>query len=128
AAVLGRVLHQGLAHRQQHGGSMSTADRKAFAERFRPAVKGQSDKYSWRLYRRILKEGREGVYLRATQSLDGFIKPDPSVLKSGFVPAFRLVLGRRDDDWFNGKSLNDICTPSRPAHDWAFGPGWHVRD
>lgn len=63
---------------------MSQAERKAFAESIRPEVKGQSDKFSWRLYQRALKRGRERVYISAWNNILGVpFVPDLAALKAG---------------------------------------------
>lgn len=104
-------------------------DRKAFAESIRPAVRGQSDKYSWRLYQRALKNGRESVFLMAWNSIYGLIDPDPEQLKADWVSAMGLAIGRRSkDNWFHGNTLGSICRPGGPRHDWAYGANFGVKD
>ncbi len=105
---------------------MSPTERKAFAETIRPAVKGQSDKFSWRLHRRAIKNGRERVYLMAWNFLDGYRPAILDDLKADYVPARQIAIGSIDREFFHGNTLHNICTPGTPAHDWAFGPGHHV--
>ena len=108
--------------------TMNAKERKAFAESIKPSVKNESDKFSWRLYKRALKNGRESVYLMAWNSIYGYKKPDIEILKSGFVPASILAVGFKDDQWFHGATLRQICTPGGPNHDWAYTPGHHVEE
>lgn len=104
-------------------------DRKAFAESIRPAVKGRSDKYSWRLYQRAKKNGRESVFLMAWNPLSGRINPDPEKLKAGWVSAIGVAIGRRTEGgWFHGNSLSMICRDGARRMDWAFGPNHAVED
>lgn len=108
---------------------MSPAERKAFAETIKPAVKGQSDRFSWRLYQRALKRGRESVYFMAWSSINGYVLPDAEQLKSGFVPAHRLAIGvMSGGQWFHGCTVRQISTPGSPRHDWAYGPGHHTAE
>ena len=108
---------------------MNTAERKAFAETIRPTVKGKSDKFSWRLYQRALKRGRERVYLMAWDSVNGYRPPSFEVLKGEHVPAIQIALGQHDAaGWFHGNCLRSICTPGSAKHDWAYGPGHHVSE
>lgn len=108
---------------------MNTAERKAFAETIRPAVKGVSDKFSWRMYQRALKRGRERVYLMAWNSISGYVPPDIERLTNNFVPAHLLALGVMEDDrWFHGATLRQISTRGAPTHDWAYGPGHHTAE
>lgn len=107
---------------------MTTAERKAFAAAICPAVRGKSDKFSWRLYQRALKNGRERVYLMAWTFLDGYRPASLDDLVGGYVPAYQIALGFLDREWFHGNTLRNICTPGTPTHDWAYGPGHHVAE
>lgn len=107
---------------------MGAQERKAFAASIKPQVKNESDKFSWRLYKRALKNGREKVYLMAWESIHGYRKPDIEILKSGFVPASILAIGFKDGQWFHGASLRQVCTPGDPNHDWAYAPGHYVAE
>lgn len=55
---------------------------KEFAKKFKPKVRGKSDKYSWHLYKRIQKRGRERVYLMAHSLIQGIHEPDINDLKN----------------------------------------------
>lgn len=107
---------------------MSTEKNDEFAESIRPAVKGKSDKYSWRLYQRTKKNGRERVYLMAWNGLIGYQAPDPSCLEQGFVPASKIALGQVQDGFFHGGRLQTICTPGESLMDWAYSPAHHVAE
>ena len=113
--------------------NFSAQERKEFAFSFKPKEKGKSDKYSWRMYQRALKNGRQSVYLMAWNSINGYSKPDISMLKDGFVSANMLAVGNFDfcgdgRDWFHGATVRQICTEGAARHDWAFGPGHHTNE
>lgn len=103
-------------------------DHKDFAESIRPAVKNVSDKYSWLLYRRVLREGREAVYLMAVQTLDGWVAPDIEGLRDGRFMPRGIALGRMTSDrTFIGNRLSAICTPTPgQPRNWAFTRGWRT--
>jgi len=106
------------------------SDRKTFAESIRPAVKGQSDKYSWLLYRRVLREGRQDVYLMSAQTLDGWIPPSVDGLMDRNIMPRNIAIGEMTNDrTFIGNRLLAICnpTPGQPR-DWAFSPRWRTKD
>lgn len=99
---------------------------KAFAASIRPAVNGKSDKYSWLLYQRALKEGQESVFLSTWCTVYGDVGASLDELKSERIPSSRIMIGRRDDGWFHGNSLATICRPGARRMDWAFGPQFGV--
>src|SRR5690606_17189849 len=107
---------------------MTPPERKAFAATIRPAVRGKSDKFSWRLHQRSLKNGRERVYLMAWTFLDGYRPASLGDLIGGHVHAYQIALGFLDREWFHGNTLRNVCTPGTPTHDWAYGPGHHVAE
>lgn len=106
----------------------SAQERKEFAKTIKPSVKGQSDKFSWRLYQRALKRGRERVYLMAWSFIDGYRAPSLDDLEAGNTPAYQIAIGVKNDDWFNGNTLRNICTPGTAKHDWAYSPAHHVAE
>lgn len=105
---------------------MNAQERKAFAETIRPAVNGQSEKFSWRLYQRALKKGREQVYLMAWNVIDGYRAPSLGDLEAGNTPAYQIAIGVKADGWFHGNNIRNICTPGSARHDWAYSPAHHV--
>lgn len=110
---------------------MTPQERKAFAEQFKPAVKGKSDKFSWRLYQRMLKNGRERVYIMAWDQCYG--KPfEPSLeeLKSGSnSQAGLLMIGiATQDGWFHGSKLRTVCSAGQTTMNFAYGPGFNTKN
>lgn len=103
-------------------------ERRDFANRFKPAVKGKSDKFSWRFHKRMLKYGRESVYLMAWNFLDGKKEISLDDLK-GFVSAARIAVGCKDGgDWLCGDTLSGICKEGGSTNGWAFGPMHNVAE
>lgn len=117
---------------------MQYTNPKELAEMVRPAEKGMSDKYSWRLHQHLLKAhpSQLQVWISAWNGFDGHNTEDIQNWKSNktMPRAGVLMLGLMDCDyegqgnWFHGKSLNQICTPGREKHGWAFGPGHHTQE
>lgn len=106
----------------------SAQERKALANRFKPAIKGKSDKFSWRFHKRMLKYGRESVYLMAWNFLDGKKEISLDDLK-GFVSAARIAVGCKEGgDWFCGDTLSGICKEGGSTNGWAFGPMHNVAE
>ena len=104
-----------------------TEDKKQFASQFKPMIARQSDKYSWRLYQRIMKKGRERVYLMGWNTLEGRTTPSLDDLKSDYVAARGVAFGMEiRDGWFHGKTLSSICAPGESLHDWAYGPDFNT--
>lgn len=100
--------------------------KKGFASQFKPAKKHHSDKFSWRFYQRILKNGREKVYLMAWSPIDG-IRELPEKPPKDFISASSLAVGRIGDmGFFHGATLGTICTPNAPLHDWAYHRGFNT--
>lgn len=110
---------------------MTPAERKAFAATIRPVVNGQSDKFSWQLYKRVLKRGRERVYISAWDNLFGqpFL-PDFAALKSGdSKQRVKLMIGDPIcvDGWFHGRKLNEITRErTRPDESYAYSPAFNT--
>lgn len=103
-------------------------ERIYFANRFKPSVNGKSDKFSWRFHKRMLKYGREQVYLMAWSFVDGKKEISLDDLK-GFVSPARIAVGFKDgDDWFMGDTLGGICRDGAPTSGWAFGPMHNVEE
>lgn len=104
-------------------------DPKSFAETIKPSQKGVSGKYSWRLYRRALKNGRERVYLMAWNAMYGYQKPDIEKLKADAMQSDMIAFGRLSDDgWFSGKRLSEVCRDGAPTSDWAYPPAYHTSE
>lgn len=81
------------------------------ANEFKPAVKGQSDFYSWQLFRWLRKNKHYYRIYRGTwNGCDGY-NPDKPV----------LYIGHRDGDWLHGNELRRICTAGHDLKAWAFG-------
>lgn len=98
---------------------MTPQERKDFAALIKPAVKGQSDKFSWRLYQRVEKLGRERVYIMAWDDMYGEpFTPDLAALKRGDkVQRNRLMIGTmRDGGWFSGLKLFGVTIRGRAAY------------
>lgn len=100
---------------------------KEFAATIRPAVNGQSDKFSWRMYKRALKNGRERVYISTYNRITGeTIKPSLDALKAGeSIHRSQLMIGHAiDDGWFHGSRLMAVTNAGRTLMDFAFGPNF----
>lgn len=112
---------------------MNAAERKAFAESIKPAVKGESDKFSWRLYQRALKRGRERVFICAWNNLYGvpFI-PDLDALKAGCKKQRnQIVLGdaMHEGGWFHGMTIQSITRKgTRVDEAFAYSPAFETRN
>lgn len=111
---------------------MTPSERKAFLESIKPEEKGQSDKFSWRIYQRALKNGRERVYVSAWNNITGeVITPDLEALKAGDrKQQCWLMIGREimDDGWFHGAKLQSVTRKGMQKVDgsFAFGPGFNT--
>lgn len=108
-------------------------DRRAFANRFKPAVNGKSDKFSWRLYQRILKNGRERVYISAWDNMLGEeFTPDFEQLKQGCRKQLsRVMLGSEVEPggWFHGRQAFKIMlTGTRVDESHAYSPRFNTSD
>lgn len=111
---------------------MSPAERKAFAESIRPEVKGQSDKFSWRLYQRALLRGRERVYISACNNITGKPHlPDFAALKAGDRKQRAwLMIGEAisDDAWFHGAQMQGVTRKgARIWESYAHSPGFNTK-
>lgn len=111
--------------------SFSAQQRKEFAESIKPSVKGQSDKYSWRLYQRALKRGRERVYISAWNNIiGGEFKPDLEALKAGCRKQRAwLMLGDeiREKGFVSAVRMQSATRKGMGAIGelWSYGPGHH---
>lgn len=98
---------------------MITKERREFAEAIRPAVRNQSDKFSWRLYQRASMRGRERVYIAAWNIGIGTpVVPDFEALKNMEGSQMsRLMIGEAifDDGWFNGAQLQHVIRKGMQA-------------
>lgn len=80
------------------------------ANEFKPAAKGQSDFYSWQLYRWLKKHKYYyRIYRGLWNSCDGY-NPEKPV----------LYIGLRDDGCLFGNQLRRICTHGNNLDTWAF--------
>lgn len=108
---------------------MNTAERKAFAETIKPAVKGKSDKFSWRLYQRALKRGRERIYIAAWNNIIGeTFEPDFEALKAGCRKQLAwLMIGEQvhPDGFVSAARIQSVTRKGCGAIGelWSFGPG-----
>ena len=108
---------------------MNAVERKAFAESIRPAVNGISDKFSWRLYQRALKRGRERVYISAWNNIIGdAFEPDFQALKAGCRKqrAWLMIGGEVHPEGFvSAKRLQCATRKGMGAIGelWSYGPG-----
>lgn len=108
---------------------MDAQARLAFAEQIRPAVRGKSDKFSWRLYLRAAKNGRERVYVSAWDNLYGKpFSPSLDALKAGEKLHLRLLyIGyMHDGGFFSGQSVRDVCRHGKSHYDFSYGPGFNT--
>lgn len=95
---------------------------KEFAKKFKPKVRGKSDKYSWRLYQRIRTNGRERVYLMAHDIIQGVYEPNIDDLKSEVLRSSRIAVGRiYECGDFVGKRLSNIFSPSDKYSNYCYG-------
>jgi hypothetical protein len=112
---------------------VTPSERKAFAESIKPAVKGQSDKFSWRMYQRALKRGRERIYISAWNSITGTpLTPDLEALKAGDRKQRAwLMIGEavEESGWFHGAQLQHVTRKGTQRVDgsFAFGPAFNTR-
>jgi hypothetical protein len=107
---------------------MATAATKEFAASIRPAINGQSDKFSWRLYQRALKRGRERVYISAWNQITGAIQPNLEGLKAGDRQQIGSLMigGAIEGGWFHGKRLLEVTRPGASLQDFAYGPNFET--
>lgn len=108
---------------------MDLKERTAFASRIKPAVRNKSDKFSWRLYLRAMRKGRERVYVSAKDNIYGttFV-PSLDALKAGDKLHMRLLyIGyMHDDNYFSGQPVRDVCRSGKGHCDYAYGPGFNT--
>lgn len=108
-------------------------DRRAFASRYKPAEAKVSDKYSWRLYQRILKKGRERVYISAWDNIWGEeFTPDFEQLKQGCRKQLSsIMIGSEVEPggWFHGRRVFQIMrTGTRVDDSYAYSPRFNTSD
>ena len=111
---------------------MNPSERKAFAESIKPEIKGQSDKFSWRLYQRALKRGRERIYISAWNNIIGApLKPSFEALKAGDSKQCSwLMIGElvEGDGWFHGSQLRSVTRKgTRVDESYAFSPAFNTK-
>lgn len=109
----------------------SAQERKEFAKTIKPAVKGQSDKFSWRLYQRALKRGRERIYISAWNNIIGEVfQPDLEALKAACRKQRAwLMIGEAigEDGWFHGARLQGVTRKGqRVDESSAYSPGFNT--
>lgn len=117
---------------------MRYINNKELAAKVKPAARGQSDKYSWRLHQHILKAHpyQLEVWIKAWNQLEGH---NTDAIKlwhaSKAMPcAGLLMIGAMDCDyedqglWFHGKSVAQICQHGRERHGWAYGPAHYTSE
>lgn len=107
--------------------------REQAAEKYRPAVKGQADKYSWKLYQRMLKRGLERVYISSRDNVFGEQCEPPSLEKlaaGDSSQARRLMIGERYDfdgqAYFAGRQLRSALHTVGRNSELSYGPGNNV--
>jgi hypothetical protein len=89
-------------------------------EEFRPRVNGESDFYSWQLYR-WLKSGRFARVYRGTWNSGTGHDPERPT----------LYIGIKDPDnpmWFTGRQLAHLCTRDSDLDSGAYGGGHYVQE
>lgn len=106
---------------------MDLQERTEFARQIKPAVRSRSDKYSWRLYLRAMRQGRERVYVAAWDNLHGQpFTPTLQGLKAGDRMHMRLLyIGHMcDDRHFSGQPIRDVARHGKGHCDFSYGPGF----
>lgn len=109
---------------------MTTTANKEFAAAIRPAANGQSDKFSWRLYKRALERGRERVYISAWCQVNGAVTPDLDALKAGDRRQRNLLMigsAIEPGGWFHGKRLVEVTTEGASLQNFAYGPNFNTK-
>jgi hypothetical protein len=109
---------------------MTVASNKEFAASIRPAVNGQSDKFSWRLYKRALQRGRERVYISAWSVIWGDMVPNLEKLKAGDGEQRGLLMIGDEigpDGWFHGKRLLEVTREGASLSNMAYGPQFNTK-
>lgn len=86
------------------------------ASEIKPKVKGQSDLFSWQLYRYMRKYpdiSDQKIYSGTWNSIDGVNRAYP-VLYIGCM---------HDDGWFHGRSLRNLCSCGSKIERYAYHHG-----
>ena len=89
------------------------------AEDFKPKVRGESDFYSWQLYRWLKKYPDYSEVWSGTWNSATGHDPERPVLYIGKM---------FDDGWFHGKNLRSTCVYKAKIQAWAFSNGHHVEE
>jgi hypothetical protein len=111
---------------------MNEKAKKEFAASIKPAVRGVSDKFSWRLYQRALKRGRERVYISAWNNILGIqFEPDLAALKAGDRKQRSwLMIGEEVESggWFHGSRIQSVVRKGmqRVDESFAFSPAFNT--
>jgi hypothetical protein len=113
---------------------MAVKENKAFAETIRPAVKGLSDKFSWRLFQRESICGKERIYIMAYHLVTGIHRtPDLDALKTGDGSQMSLLMvGEKIEEsgWFHGAQLQHVVRKGmqKVNQSWAYGPMYNTKN
>jgi hypothetical protein len=109
---------------------MDLQERTAFARQIQPKVRSKSDKFSWRLYLRAMKKGRERIYIGAWDNLFGQPHvPSLEGLKAGNRMDMRLLyIGYMHDDkkYFSGQPIREVARHGKAHCDYSYGPGFNT--
>lgn len=80
----------------------------------KPSVKGQSDFFSWQLFRWIRKNPTAfRIYVGTWNSVDG-INPDH--------PVFYIGYEREDNSWISARNLRNLCCVNQDLQSYSYGP------
>lgn len=101
-------------------------DRAAYLKAIRPAVRGQSDKYSWLLFRHLSRHNL-AVELRVlAHQLDLADNATFRPFDKATAQSAQLFIGYLDDGWGCGAYLSDIINPTNRR--WpGIGTAWPPR-
>ena len=84
------------------------------ANDIKPNVKGQSDFFSWQLFRWIRKNPTAfRVYAGTWNSIDG-IEPER--------PVFYIGYEREDSHWISARNLRNLCCANQDLKSYSYGP------
>ena len=87
---------------------------KIIANNIKPKVKGQSDFFSWQLFRWIRKNPTAfRIYAGTWNSVDG-VNPDKPVLYIGHE--------REDVKWISARKLRNLCCVNQDLKSYSYGP------
>jgi hypothetical protein len=107
---------------------MDAKERIAFANQIKPAERSKSDKFSWRLYLRAAKKGRERIYVSAWDGIYGRpFSPTLDGVKSGEKLHLRLLyIGQMHDGHFLGQPLREVCRTGKGHCDYSYGGAFNT--